>query len=292
MTIAVGTHDGAFHADEVFAIATLRLAVGDLVVRRTRGEDALAGCDLVVDVGRVHDPEAGRFDHHQRGGAGARDTTGVGYAAFGLVWKHLGASVCDDDVTVAFRVDERLVQPVDADDLGGAQPNGSGGSDSYSISRAITALNPPWDLEADESAFDGAVELAERILRAEIRAAQAERRAKAHVLRAIRTAADPRIVELERWMPWQPTILAEAPEALFVLHRGPSGDWRAQAVPQIEGSLINRRPFPESWAGRAGSELAAMTGVHDAIFCHAGRFLVVAASRAGARRLVQLAAAT
>ncbi|MBJ7331701.1 MAG: MYG1 family protein, partial [Solirubrobacteraceae bacterium] len=69
----VATHDGSFHADDVFAIAALRLRHPDLEVVRTRDSDAHAAADLRVDVGMRFDPEAGDFDHHQKGGAGTRE---------------------------------------------------------------------------------------------------------------------------------------------------------------------------------------------------------------------------
>ena len=62
----IATHDGSFHADEVFAIAALGLLGEPLEVMRTRDRDALARADLRVDVGFRHDPSTGDFDHHQR----------------------------------------------------------------------------------------------------------------------------------------------------------------------------------------------------------------------------------
>ncbi len=45
------------------------------------------------------------------------------------------------------------------------------------------------------------------------------------------------------------------------------------------GEFANRKDLPEAWAGRADAELAEVTGVPDARFCHAGRFMAVAGSR-------------
>ncbi|WP_353864488.1 MYG1 family protein [Svornostia abyssi] len=66
----VATHDGSFHADDVFAIAVLRLRTPDLEIVRTRDTDVIAACDARVDVGLHSDPATGDFDHHQKGGAG------------------------------------------------------------------------------------------------------------------------------------------------------------------------------------------------------------------------------
>jgi len=67
--VQIGTHDGIFHADEVFAIAMIADACNALgaeyTVTRTRNPEILAGCDLRVDVGGKYCPETGDFDHHQ-----------------------------------------------------------------------------------------------------------------------------------------------------------------------------------------------------------------------------------
>ncbi|MDO8564969.1 MAG: MYG1 family protein, partial [bacterium] len=60
------THEGKFHADDVFAVATLLLALQDEAeVRRTRDEEDVASADIAVDVGGIYDAEKNRFDHHQ-----------------------------------------------------------------------------------------------------------------------------------------------------------------------------------------------------------------------------------
>ncbi len=62
------THDGAFHADEVMAIAMLMELLGELPVRRTRRITEAEYRDRsvwIVDVGLRHDPERLCFDHHQ-----------------------------------------------------------------------------------------------------------------------------------------------------------------------------------------------------------------------------------
>ena len=89
----IATHDGSFHADEVFAIAALGLLGEPVEVVRTRDRVALAQADLRVDVGFRDDASAGDFDHHQRDFDAARDN-GVRYASFGLVWREFGAQVC------------------------------------------------------------------------------------------------------------------------------------------------------------------------------------------------------
>jgi uncharacterized UPF0160 family protein len=290
----VATHDGSFHADEVFAIAVLSLLGEPIDVLRTRDPAAMAGCDVRVDVGFVYDPATGGFDHHQRGGAGERPN-GVRYASFGLVWREYGARLCGGDVEVAARVDQSLVQGVDANDAGQALSAPLlDGVWAMTVSGVIGTLNPTWEerLSAQEerARFDEALALAARVVEREIAVASAAQNAARLVVDAIVRARDPRLIALDRDLPWKEVVVAQAPEALFVVYPKRSG-WGLEAVPRALGSFENRRDLPEAWAGLDGPELAALTGVEDAVFCHAKRFLAVARSPEGIAALAEQALA-
>jgi uncharacterized UPF0160 family protein len=58
--------------------------------------------------------------------------------------------------------------------------------------------------------------------------------------------------------------------------------WVAVTVPADETTFASRVYFPEAWAGLLDEELAAVSGIKDAIFCHKERFIFVAKSREGA----------
>ena len=60
------THDGRFHADEIFALAVLNLSYPDLEILRSRDENIYKNADIIVDVGPIYDPDNHIFDHHQR----------------------------------------------------------------------------------------------------------------------------------------------------------------------------------------------------------------------------------
>ncbi len=290
----VATHSGSFHADEVFALAALTLLDPAVEIVRTRDADALAAADLRVDVGFRDDPATGDFDHHQKGGAGERPN-GVRYASFGLVWREFGGRVCDGDADVAARVDQSLVQGVDANDTGqavvapiveGVRP--------MTVSGVIGGLNRRWDedltAEDERARFDAAVELARGIVEREIASAAAGQRAVRIVEAAVGRARDPRVIELERDVPWKEVVVTQAPDALFVVYPKRQG-WGLEAVPRELGSFTNRRDLPEAWAGLDGPDLARLTGVQDALFAHAKRFLAVARSREGIAALAEQALA-
>jgi uncharacterized UPF0160 family protein len=290
----VATHPGNFHADDVFAIAVLGLATdGPLEIVRTRDEAVQVAADARVDVGGRSDPATGDFDHHQKGGAGERDN-GIRYASFGLVWRAYG-ELLTGDAEGAASIDERLVQGVDANDTGqtitrslveGVRP--------MTVSGVIAAMNPAWDEsltpEEEDARFAEAVAVATRIIQDELAGSAAFRRAHQLVHDAIGRAGDPRIIELDRNMPWREAVVTTAPEALFVLYPKTDG-WGLQAVPKALGAFDNRRDLPAAWAGLSGDELVAASGVEGAVFCHAARFYASAQSREGINALAALALA-
>jgi uncharacterized UPF0160 family protein len=295
----IATHDGSFHADEVFAIATLQLlgedpdgAPASLEIVRTRDQALIAGADLRIDVGFRDDPESGDFDHHQRSFDRSR-ANGVRFASFGLIWRAYGARVCGGDAAVAAAVDATLVQSVDAADSGqrlaelivdDVHP--------MTVGAVIGALNARWDETLtpvqERARFDAALELARGVLMREIAAVASAHRAVRVVEDAIAAAGDPRLVELPVNAPWKRVLVPAAPEALFVIYPKRQG-FGLEGVPADLGTFELRRQLPVEWAGLEGEELVAATGVEDAVFCHSKRFLVVARSRTGIEQLAALA---
>ena len=58
----IGTHNGAFHCDEVLACAMLKQLTEykEAEIVRTRDQALLDECDIVVDVGGIFDPKTHR----------------------------------------------------------------------------------------------------------------------------------------------------------------------------------------------------------------------------------------
>jgi uncharacterized UPF0160 family protein len=290
----IATHDGSFHADEVFAVAALGLLREPHEVVRTRDRDLLARADLRVDVGFRYDPSTGDFDHHQREFDGVRDN-GVRYASFGLIWRKFGVRVCEGDEEVADAVDASLVQGVDANDTGQRLTEPLiDGVHPLTVNGVIGAFNARWDEtltpEQERLRFDEAVDVARGIVAREVLSAAAGRRSARIVQEAIASATDPRVVELPVNAPFKQVVVPEAPEALYVIYPKRQG-FGLEAVPRELGSFENRRDLPAAWGGLEGDDLVAVTGVADALFCHAKRFLVVASSHAGIEQLARLALA-
>lgn len=285
MTTKIGTHDGAFHSDEIFAVVALRRVFEDVAIVRTRDPKALAACDILVDVGGKYDPERGRFDHHQKGGAGTHED-GTKLSSFGLVWIHYGEKICGN-AAIADEIRRALVIPVDARDSG--QKPERRPRDIPSIADAITTLNPAWNEAANENMnFEVALELAGLYLDRSITRAKAQLEADALVRAALAARRDPRLLVLDQGLPWQNAV-AQASDLLFAILPGNRGEWILQSVPESLGAQRVRRRLPAAWGGLSGQDLARATGVADAKFAHNSGHIVVARSRAGALALAALA---
>jgi len=263
------THNGNFHADDVFSIAALKSIFPAFKLIRTRDLDVIGNADIVLDVGGVNDPETGRFDHHQRGGAGEREN-GIPYSSFGLIWQKYGLEICQGNQDVANAVDADLVSTIDAIDCGYVE----GVSQGISLSQTISMFNPTWQEDGDfDSSFNEAVEFASRVLTRFIASASGGISAKEIVAKAIENAEDPRVIVLEKYTPWKRTVHALSTEALYMVYPSASGQWRIQTVPVEPGSFEDRKPLPKQWAGLSDQALKDVTGLDDAMFCHNGLFI-------------------
>lgn len=297
------THNGVFHADDAVAVAALRILSPAARIVRTRDAVALEAYRadphaVMVDVGLQSDRKR-YFDHHQAGGAGYRvDQTP--YASAGLVWAAFGQDVvhrlypnCTTRmaVKVANRVDHTLIRYVDAADTGYTPLRGKGPS----ISSLISSHNPPWFLSptahAFDDAFEEAVEMAAIFLTNAVASCMADALAQAEVRGAERLDHGT-ILVLSRFCPWQntPEVLND-PDLVYAVYPGSGGGWMVQQVPVGPGAFQGRKPLPGAWAGLRDGDLAALTGVGDATFCHNGCFIAGAQSQEGAVALARLALA-
>jgi uncharacterized UPF0160 family protein len=288
----IATHNGSFHCDDVFSIAVLKFMYPDAQVVRTRDMDIINSADIVVDVGQVYDIPKGRFDHHQRGGAGIHEQSGIKKSSIGLVWDHYGLEmvtrICREDNGISFlekvweRVNWNLVQIIDAGDTGtkiyeslfdGVQP--------YTVSQIISNFNPSWDAEKDfDNCFNNAVHYAEAFLINEINSARSVILARDKVLEFIHKAQDEnsKVIVFDTHMPWMGTLIKNTYDELYVVYPSENNDWRIQCIPSNPGSFDKRKALPQSWAGQDPEELNKMIGIDDAVFCHTARFIAGAVS--------------
>ena len=285
----IATHNGNFHADDVFSIAALKSLFPSFKLIRTRDLTLIAKADIVIDVGGEYDADADRFDHHQRGGAGERDN-GIPYSSFGLVWQKYGLEICKGNQDAVNAVDKGLVSTIDAIDCGYAEGIAEGITKGISLSQTIGMFNPTWQEDSHfDTCFDEAVDFASRVLTRFIASANGGISAKAIVAKAIDNAEDPRVIVLEKYTPWKRTVHALSEEALYVIYPSQSGEWRIQTVPVELGSFENRKSLPKQWAGLSDNALKEVTGIDDAMFCHNGLFIAGAESFESTMKMASIA---
>lgn len=283
----VGTHDGRFHADEVVATAILK-EIFEVEITRTRDSNILNQLDIIYDVG------GGEFDHHGIEKEYRED--GVPYAACGLIWRRFGKdvisfvepSLSDEEIDTAFNhVDQVLIKGIDAQDNG--IRTGEETIPHMTISSIIGGFNPPWDSERPEDvAFNEAVDIASSVLKNTMNRIFSIFKSRDIIVKAYENREKPEVLVLDTSCPWEDNLLDidEKKEVLFVVY--PNKDrYSMQTVRGDDGK--DKRYLPESWAGKENEELAEVTGVEDAIFCHTGRFIAVAKSFEGIMKMAELA---
>eukprot|EP00487_Bulimina_marginata_P001631 TRINITY_DN1375_c0_g1_i4.p1 TRINITY_DN1375_c0_g1~~TRINITY_DN1375_c0_g1_i4.p1 ORF type:complete len:108 (+),score=16.41 TRINITY_DN1375_c0_g1_i4:271-594(+) len=105
-------------------------------------------------------------------------------------------------------------------------------------------FNPTWQEQSHfDTCFEEAVEFASRVLTRFIASASGGINAKDIVAKAIDDAEDPRVIVLEKYIPWKRTVHALSEEALYMIYPSPSGQWRIQTVPVEPGSFEDRKPL-------------------------------------------------
>ncbi|KAL2149175.1 hypothetical protein VTH82DRAFT_8523 [Thermothelomyces myriococcoides] len=166
--VAIGTHNGHFHADEALAVYMLRTHIptysGAKLVR-TRDPKLLDECHTVVDVGGEYDAARNRFDHHQRsfntsfpGRETKLSSAGLVYMHFGrqIIARRLGQAEDSEQVDLVWhKIYESFIEALDAHDNGisvydpaglaaaGLQKRFSDGG--FTLGAMVGRLNPNWN---------------------------------------------------------------------------------------------------------------------------------------------------
>lgn len=287
------THNSSFHADDVFAVATIILSLppeSEYTVVRTRDPKVISDADYAIDVGGIYDPEKKRFDHHQTGGAGKRQN-GIPYASFGLVWKEYGDQV-SENVDVAKIIEEKLVMFIDALD------NGVEISSSiFEDIRPYTISDYLYSYWIDQNVSDEEVDLIfHRVVSMAKDLIVREKKKIAKIIEEgeivediYLQSEDKKIIVLDKHLAWGRTM-AEKPEPLFVVYPSLNkGLWNVKAVRKNINSFEIRASFPASWSGKTMEDLSEVSGIKGAFFCHKNLFLAVADSKEGAISLAKKA---
>jgi uncharacterized UPF0160 family protein len=284
------THGGTFHADDVFAVATLQLAygLGEVTVVRTRDEAEIQAADIVVDVGGVYDVATGRFDHHQVG-APVREN-GIPYSAFGMIWQVYGEQVAGS-IEIAASLEKKLVLAVDADDVGMELADlHNRDIPTFELDEVIRSFVPArGSVENTDEAFFEAVAFARGLLTRLIAKKTASIAMDKVVADVYQSAADKRCLVFMSSVSTGSCI--DYPEVeVVVMPYDPAvnTNWTAKAIQKTHDSFESRVTFPESWRGLRDAELAAVSAISDAVFCHKSGHFFIAGSKEGAIQAAEM----
>jgi uncharacterized UPF0160 family protein len=138
-------------------------------------------------------------------------------------------------------------------------------------------------------AFAELVKFVKALLAREIMRVRAKVEAKDFVKKAYEEADDKRIIILDGPYPARDVLSKYAEPLYFIRPRVNDGKWSVETVRDDSRSFVNRKDLPKEWGAKSDGELAEISGVSDAVFCHRNLFLAVADSKEGAIKLAELA---
>lgn len=231
------THNGKFHADEVFATAFLILAFKDYnFVWRRVSQVPYPYTDQSPNV-IIYDIGGGKFDHHSDNCPKRAD--GTKYAAFGLVFRQYGRNLLGDNFEL---FDKKFVQPIDLTDNYGQEkyPN--------PLSSYIASLNPLFDTdrESSDGQFEKAVEIAMEILKREFLSIVNKNTSDVFIRDSI-SKSDGKVLILDKFARWQSVVIKES-KIQFIIFPSPRKGYNLQTVPtSYNSNKMQRTPFPEYW---------------------------------------------
>ncbi|XP_059613544.1 MYG1 protein [Phlebotomus argentipes] len=325
--LKIGTHDGKFHCDEVLACFMLRQLdkYRNAEIVRTRKDEILDQCDIVVDVGGVFNKEKLRFDHHQKSFGDSLsslkpevgDKYTIRLSSAGLIYVYFGEDIIS---TILFReagitldkkslamiykmVYEKFIQEIDAIDNGVPMYPGE---ERYSINTNINsrigdlngrwmAVKTPFDTEA---AFRKAMDVVgNEFIDKIIYYSQSWLPARSIVEDALKnrfkTHESGSILILEQFCPWKEHLaILETEQKIegsikYVIFNDKEADVRCMAVPITPDSVICRKFLHKDWRGLRGDELEKISGIEKINFVHHNGFIGGAFNREAALKMAE-----
>lgn len=315
LMMKIGTHNGAFHCDEVLACAILKKLpeYKEAEIVRTRDNSLLDQCDIVVDVGGIFDPANHRYDHHQKTFSDTMSSLMPGkpwttkLSSAGLIYVHFGkkliAQLTGQAETepiidkIYDKVYEKFMEEVDANDNGIPTHDGVA---RYAVTTTLASrvanLRPAWndDKQDFDAGFNKAMEMVwpefeERIQfyfkvwwPARTIVAQAlEQRFKVHSSGKVLLFDNggcpfkEHLYELE-------VEQAISGEMLFALFADQNGVWRVLAIGVKGEDFKSRLQLKKEWCALRDQELVDKSGIEGSTFVHAAGFIGGNKTREGA----------
>jgi len=320
----IGTHSGPFHCDDVLACFLIRQLdqYKDAEIIRTRNENLLQDCDIVVDVGGVYDHEKHRYDHHQSEFTHTMQSLSlkmpynIRLSSAGLIYHHFGhqiissllnVNINSEIVEIVFdKIYKGFIQEIDAIDNGIAMC-----SDkplyhiTTHISSRVANLLPTWLEGSSEKIlldrFYQAMDLVGHEFKDRVNFYgniwyKARQYVKQSIENRFNVDKSGQIIDLSQFslgLPWKEHLddlekqLNIRDEIKFVIWKDASDVWRVQAVPIEPKSFILKVPLEQSWQGLRDDTLSKVAGIDGCIFVHSTGFNGANKTRSGALQMAK-----
>lgn len=238
------THNGIFHADDVFATAFIEMINPSIeIIRSNEVPNDFEG--IVYDIG------LGEFDHH--GSDNELRDNGIPYAAFGKLWRKYAKKLYGEYVSK--KIDRSLIEALDlADNTGKAD----------SLCLAISAFNlTNNELSGEDHNFKEAVNIAKQILIRLIKKEQCHFEEEKLVKNIYNKSSNKEIIILDKYLHFKDTL--PKTDAIYVIYPSNRGGYVAQGVTISSDTIELKKAFPKKWINELPSYLT---------FCHKSCFLI------------------
>ncbi|XP_065201597.1 MYG1 protein [Planococcus citri] len=311
----IGTHDGVFHCDEALGCFLLKTLYPHATIVRSRNQEILNTCDIVIDVGGEYNPEKFRFDHHQRSFNHSMSTlssivkTTVKLSSAGLIYHHFGRKIIEKIVQsndgklidyVYKRVYGNFIQEIDGTDNGlPPYPKEPLYNICTHVSARVQHLLKPWNVKDEDYDVEEHFQKAMNLVGGEFiesleSAAFVVYPARAIVEKAIenRFNVHPsgKIIELEQHCPWKDHFfdiekeLNLSSDITYVLFQS-DDNYRVMCVSVTNKSFVCRKFLPPSWRGLRNDALSEKSGIPGCVFAHHNGFIGGNETREGALQM-------
>lgn len=300
MEKVIGTHSGRFHTDEILATVMLKFLpeYKDAKIIRTRDQQKLDKCDVVVDVGGVYNHEKKRYDHHQKEFSGTLDHNhDIRLSSAGLIYKHYGKEVfrkgfgiTDEEKvnTLYDKVYTAFIESVDALDNGINQYEGVAKYQiNTNLQHRVNRFNPNFleeetDVDADERFMSAAKIVKEEFVHFVDYYSNVWYAAKSITLEAVKDRFNfhpsGRVIFLNRHCPYNDHVydieeqLNIKDEIFFCIYHDRYQECRCGTISKKNESFAIRLPFPKSFRGLQGEELEKVSNIPGLSFVHYSGF--------------------
>ncbi len=272
------THAGNFHADDCFGAAFLDKLYDNITLIRLK-EYQDTNEKLTFDIG------LGEFDHHGVNPKKREDN--ITYCGFGLLWQKFGREYLKkinvSNIEDTFKVmDYLLVENIDAFDNGEMQLESN--FNIYTIPSLIEMMRGE-EIEKEDEYFLRATKFAsflfDLILKTAINRVQVIEDIKNKEIKD-------KVLILDKFIPYEFAVFYLNLDVEFAVYPSNRGGYAARTIPTKYKGFTSKIPFKKEWGGLRDQELANISGIKTANFCHNKYFLFVAGTKEDALKAIEL----